>query len=160
MKTVYYGGSILTMEEPSAVEAMIVEQGIISFTGSYGAACEQAGDCVKVDLEGKVILPAFIDAHSHFTQVASAMLQVSFEGAQSVSDMKRRVMDYVGQTKPQLDTYVTPQYRGQDTGRFPVPGPLWKSPFQKSLAAAPLECLLPYRPQTGCFRRARYRCLR
>ena len=66
---ILHGGPILTMEgdQPAYVEAIVVDDGKIVFAGSNAEAMKQkaAGTVVK-DLEGKLLLPGFIDPHSHF----------------------------------------------------------------------------------------------
>lgn len=67
--TIYHGGSILTMagDAPTYVEALVEQDGIIVFTGSKEdalATYSAAGN--PVDLEGKTMLPGFMDAHSHY----------------------------------------------------------------------------------------------
>lgn len=67
--TVYYNGDILTMEGDNATyaEAIVVKDGKITFLGSKDEAMKQAGEGhAMVDLEGKTLLPGFIDPHSHF----------------------------------------------------------------------------------------------
>lgn len=67
--TVYYGGEILTMEgeSPQYVEALVVRDGKIEFTGASGEAMGVAGAGHRmVNLDGKTLLPGFIDGHAHF----------------------------------------------------------------------------------------------
>ena len=66
--TLYVNGDILTMESdaPDYVEALLVRDGKIAFAGSEQEALERAGDQARrVDLEGKTLLPGFIDGHGH-----------------------------------------------------------------------------------------------
>ncbi len=67
MKTIYYGGSIVTMEHPTdSPEAVLVENGMIKKVGSLKAVSDAAGKRVqKINLEGKCLMPSFIDTHSH-----------------------------------------------------------------------------------------------
>ena len=68
-QTIFHGGRILTMagDKPAYVEALAVKDGTIVFAGSKDEALGLKGDATKVvDLEGKALLPAFIDAHSHY----------------------------------------------------------------------------------------------
>jgi hypothetical protein len=68
-QTIFHGGRILTMEgdKPTYVEALAVKDGKIIFVGAEDEAMALKGDVTKVvDLEGKALLPAFIDAHSHY----------------------------------------------------------------------------------------------
>jgi predicted amidohydrolase YtcJ len=67
--TMYYGGDILTLEgdSPTYVEALVVRDGKIEFVGSQEEAMTQAGKGHQmVNLEGKTLLPGFIDGHAHF----------------------------------------------------------------------------------------------
>ena len=72
--TVYYNGDILTMkgDKPTYVEAVIVKDNKISYTGDAEKAMEIAGVGHKmVDLKGKTLLPGFIDGHAHFSFFAT-----------------------------------------------------------------------------------------
>ena len=67
--TVYYGGDIITMEGdvPQYAEALVIRNGTIEFAGTSAEAMKKAGPGHKmVDLEGKTLLPGFIDGHAHF----------------------------------------------------------------------------------------------
>ncbi len=67
--TVYSGGDILTLEgdSPTYVEAIVVRDGLIEFAGSEKEAISLAGkDHQLVNLDGKTLLPGFIDGHAHF----------------------------------------------------------------------------------------------
>ena len=69
LERLYINGSILTMagERPSYVEALGVENGRIVFTGprDRGLALRTASTRI-IDLQGKALLPGFIDGHSHY----------------------------------------------------------------------------------------------
>jgi predicted amidohydrolase YtcJ len=67
--TIYHNGAILTMagEEPAYVDALAVKDGKISFVGSEESAFTMKNDSTRVvDLDGKALLPGFLDAHSHY----------------------------------------------------------------------------------------------
>lgn len=67
--SIYYGGEILTMEgdSPQYAEAIAIKDGKILFVGSKSDAEKFHGDkTVMNNLEGKTLLPGFIDPHSHF----------------------------------------------------------------------------------------------
>jgi predicted amidohydrolase YtcJ len=77
---VYFGGNIITMEGDSAqyADALAVKDGKIMFVGSKEEAMKAAGAGHKmIDLEGKTLLPAFIDAHGHYIQSLSVASQVN-----------------------------------------------------------------------------------
>jgi predicted amidohydrolase YtcJ len=67
--TVYFGGDILTMvgDAPGYVDALVVKDGIIEYSGESTKAMEIAGEGHKmINLQGKTLLPGFIDGHAHF----------------------------------------------------------------------------------------------
>ncbi len=67
--TMYYGGDILTMEgpTPSYAEALVVRDGVIEYVGVEAEAMAKAGKGHQmVNLNGKTLLPGFIDGHAHF----------------------------------------------------------------------------------------------
>ncbi|MFI3214113.1 MAG: amidohydrolase [Eubacteriales bacterium] len=67
MQTLYYGGSIITMESiTDHPEAVLVEDGIIKKVGSFDALASGLPlDVIKVDLQGRCLMPSFIDGHGH-----------------------------------------------------------------------------------------------
>ena len=95
MKTLFYGGKILTMEDPLYAEALLAEDEKILNVGPEAELRAQAGDCEEVNLDGAVLLPGFIDPHSHFIQTAMAQLQVSLDGADSSKEMGRRIRNFI-----------------------------------------------------------------
>jgi predicted amidohydrolase YtcJ len=65
------GGPIVTMEGdlPTTVEAIVVDDGRITFVGSRADALRRQGDgTVLKDLGGKTLVPGFIDGHAHAQQ--------------------------------------------------------------------------------------------
>jgi len=99
MKTIYYGGSILTMEQPDDYpEAVLVENGIIRKTGTLNAVTSIAGKRVqKINLEGKCLMPSFIDSHSHVALNGQMALFADLSGCTCfehiVNVMKKYVKD-------------------------------------------------------------------
>lgn len=70
--TIYYNGDIISMEgnTPAYLEAIVQKDGKIIFTGTKEEAFNKFGDqSEKVDLDGKTMLPAFLDGHGHFFNV-------------------------------------------------------------------------------------------
>ncbi len=70
--TVYFNGDIITMEgkNPIYADAVVAKSGKIIYVGKKSVAMKKAGAKHKmVNLQGKTLLPAFLDAHSHFINV-------------------------------------------------------------------------------------------
>ena len=75
-QTLYFGGPIVTMERELYVQALLTEGERILYAGSLHGAEERAeGTVRRVDLKGRALLPAFVDAHSHLTAYANTFLQ-------------------------------------------------------------------------------------
>jgi predicted amidohydrolase YtcJ len=71
-EVLFHGGKILTMEgeAPEYAEAVVVDDGIITYVGTLPGAREAHGGFVEeVDLGGRTLLPGFIDPHGHVSNV-------------------------------------------------------------------------------------------
>ncbi|OYU95845.1 MAG: amidohydrolase [Bacteroidetes bacterium B1(2017)] len=84
---IYYGGDILTMEgdSPSYAESIGVKDGKIVFVGTKLDAEKYRGDNTLMnDLNGKTLVPGFVDGHCHFfafgSQAISANLLAAPDG--------------------------------------------------------------------------------
>lgn len=64
----YHNGDILTMhgEAPEYVEALVTSSDTIAFAGDLREAQKHFSAAEKFDLNGKTLMPGFIDAHAHF----------------------------------------------------------------------------------------------
>lgn len=78
-KTLFYNAQVVTMDDahPTA-EAVLIEDGKILKVGTNEELlkCKDA-DTELRDLEGKTLMPGFIDPHSHLTAVAYSVLMVN-----------------------------------------------------------------------------------
>ena len=63
----YFNGDIVTMvgDQPQYVQAILVQGGQISFVGDVADARKIAPQSREINLDGKTLLPGFIDAHGH-----------------------------------------------------------------------------------------------
>lgn len=84
---VYSNGDIITMEgeEPQMAEAVLVRAGKIIEVGDKDLVLKAAGDDYElIDLDGRTLLPGFIDGHAHFfgfgAQAITANLLASPDG--------------------------------------------------------------------------------
>ena len=91
-QTIYYNGTILTMRGEEIVEAILVEDGRIRDVGSNNEILNRKSpEAEVINLEGKTMLPAFIDPHSHFTSVASMLDKVDLSGCGSMKEIRDRL---------------------------------------------------------------------
>lgn len=88
----YTNGTILTMESTLAAEAVLTVDGRIHRVGTLDEVRLDAPAGTKeVDLEHHVLLPAFIDPHSHITAYAHTLSLVQLEGAAGFDELLERI---------------------------------------------------------------------
>ena len=99
-KQIYHGGTILTLEAEGTVPAVFVEDGIIRATGTKEQMEALAGSSAEsISLKGRTMLPAFLDAHSHITALASTLSLASLEGARSFEEILSRLKQFAQDKK-------------------------------------------------------------
>ncbi len=93
--TLYRRGRIRTPDRPGAT-ALVVVDGRVGWVGDDQGAQGHAEvvDAV-VDLEGALVLPAFVDAHAHLSHTGMGLRGVDLAGTTSVSQALRAVEDAV-----------------------------------------------------------------
>ena len=74
--------------------ALLAEDGIIRAVGKEEELRDVHG-AEKVNLEGVFVMPAFLDAHSHFTQTACSFLQASLRGVSTEKELVCRIRAYI-----------------------------------------------------------------
>lgn len=79
MKKLFYNGNIFTSEwQKLYVQAMLVQNGVITWTGSdEEALLLKAKDVQCIDLQGRTVIPGFIDAHMHPVMLAEYSRQIA-----------------------------------------------------------------------------------
>ena len=96
MKTAFINGKIYTVnkEQPYA-EAVIVEGNKIIFVGSNDEAMKLIDEPTTViDIDGKLMLPGFIDNHVHFISGGFYLLGIDLRPANSTTEFKKILKDY------------------------------------------------------------------
>ncbi|MEK8180812.1 amidohydrolase [Flavobacterium buctense] len=82
--TIYFGGDIVTMEgeEAQYAEAVAVKDGKILFVGTKDEAEKFHGEKTEMkDLQGKTLIPGFIDGHCHFAAFGSQAISANLLAA-------------------------------------------------------------------------------
>jgi len=101
---IYTNGQILTMEEENPLEhAMLVRQGKIVALGSTEQILQlHTQDTEVIDLQSKVILPGFIDSHTHvaLSSFFTNMVDLSGFTHQSNEQVWAHLSDHIKSTKP------------------------------------------------------------
>lgn len=94
MKKIYLNGDIITLGEQK-IEAIMTENKIISKLGTKDEILKlRDKDTQIIDLNNKTIMPAFIDAHSHFFGVANNFLQLSLKECASIKEIKEKIKQF------------------------------------------------------------------
>ena len=94
MQKLFYNCDIITLEDTKG-ECLLTEDGVISFVGDLDEGMRRAApDCEKIDLCGACLLPAFIDAHSHISQVAQTLTLCALHGSRSLAEIKEKILRF------------------------------------------------------------------
>ena len=95
-RTLYCGGPILTMEQPLYAQALVTEGETILYAGELEQARVLAGaGAQRVELEGRCLMPAFLDPHSHLAACANARLQAPLGECVTQEEICTRMADFV-----------------------------------------------------------------
>ncbi len=97
MEKIFFGGNIYTMKnENDKVEAVLVKDGQIIYAGKLNKAKELSSPEAKlISLNGKTMLPSFIDPHSHISHFASGLSKVQLAGTKSLEELAQRLREYI-----------------------------------------------------------------
>ena len=106
---IFVNGDILTMkgDKASYVEALVVTDGKITFAGPKSQALEMKGSSTKmIDLNGRTLMPGFIDAHGHVSQYATASQMINLQPepygkVMSIPDLQKVLKDFIIQNNIQ-----------------------------------------------------------
>jgi predicted amidohydrolase YtcJ len=82
--TLYHGGPVITIDDDNQIaEAVLVTNGTIISVGSYADLKNSAPPSTcEIDLQGKTMIPGFIDPHGHFPESGLlALYRVDVSGA-------------------------------------------------------------------------------
>lgn len=85
-RTLYRNARFFTGEEQA--EAVVVDAGTFTFVGAEADA--PPSDEI-VDLDGRTVLPGFIDAHTHLLMLGSALGQVGLTDAHTLDEIQNRL---------------------------------------------------------------------
>jgi predicted amidohydrolase YtcJ len=96
MKIAYINGKVYTVNENQPIaQAVVVENNKIVFVGSDEEAKKLIDASAEViDLNGKLMLPGFIDNHVHFITGGFYLLGIDLRPANSTSEFKQILKEY------------------------------------------------------------------
>ncbi len=110
--TIYFGGKIWTMDKAApTAEAVAVKGGRIIAVGDRDTVltAEKGADTQLVDLRGKVLIPGFVDAHSHMAGVGLQALSANLlpppdGGVSSIAELQKTLREFIA-TSPKPKEY-------------------------------------------------------
>lgn len=91
----FYNANIISMDNNKIYKAMLVNDGKIEDLFFDNINPNDFLECEKINLNGKTILPSFIDAHSHITSVATELLEVDLSSCVSVCDVQEKIKKFI-----------------------------------------------------------------
>lgn len=103
---IFYNGTVLTMEDsPSQVSALAVQRDKILAVGTDAEILRLAGpDTQRLDLQGRLLMPGFIDCHGHFLSLGEGKLQLDLSTATRWQEIVEKVRE-VAKQRP-LGTWI------------------------------------------------------
>ncbi len=89
----FYNAKLLTMSHQNKdADTVFVKNNKITAIGSYHILKnEVSSSCNMINLEGKVLMPSIIDAHTHFYQYAKFMNMINLSDCQSIQEISDRL---------------------------------------------------------------------
>ena len=99
-KTIYFNGTIITVDDKSTIaEAVLVENGKIAKVGTNDDVLSMKDEDIKlVDLEGKTMVPGFIDPHGHIVAISQTLLLVQLAEVTSREEMIEKLINFKNNT--------------------------------------------------------------
>ncbi|WP_435119661.1 amidohydrolase [Halolamina sp. C58] len=98
--TVFLDGEIHTLTDPDETyEAVAVRDGeIVRLGSSYDVEFLAGTDTDVIDLDGRVLLPGFIDAHTHLTTVGKYLVHADLSAADDLDGAVSRLRERAAET--------------------------------------------------------------
>ena len=90
------GGRIFTADPDRPwAEAMLIDGSKIARVGSNEIITEYDHTEVEhLDIEGGLVVPGFVDGHVHVAMTGSSMLKAQLQGAGSLEEIQKRVLEW------------------------------------------------------------------
>ncbi len=120
-KKAFINGIIYTVnEEQPESEAVLVENGLITFVGSNQAVKSRIDSSTEViDLGGKFMMPGFNDAHLHFLGGGFYLMGIDLRPAKSINHFREILSEYVQQFSGKWVTGGRWDHESWDIQRLP-----------------------------------------
>ncbi len=88
-KKLFYNGKIYISFKPLTVaEAMLIDSDTIT---DYGNLESESDEVERIDLQGKTVIPGFIDSHMHLDELGEYLNSIDLRGVRTIDEMKLRI---------------------------------------------------------------------
>ena len=120
-KKAFINGVIYTVnEEQPEAEAVLVENGLITFVGSNEEIKSRINSSTEViDLDGRFMMPGFNDAHLHFLGGGFYLMGIDLRPAKSIKEFREILSDYIKQFSGKWVTGGRWDHESWDIQRLP-----------------------------------------
>jgi hypothetical protein len=88
------GGPIYTGIGANKVDALLIRDGKIAFTGTLREARTMSSNPLEVDLSGRAAFPGFVDSHVHLVSLGLSAMQLDLVGVASLAAMQKAITEY------------------------------------------------------------------
>ena len=95
----FHNGSILTMDNVEA-NAFVIEGNVILEVGDFTILEAAFPNAQKYDLQGKTVLPGFVDSHTHIHEFGQQKRKANIEGLLSVEEMVEELKRFFPNPQP------------------------------------------------------------
>ncbi len=133
---IFVDGEIHTLTDPDeTAEAVAVRNGQVVLVGdTYEIEFLESVDTRVVDLRGRVLLPGFIDAHTHMQQLGQYQVHADLDEAEDIDSAVTRLGESV---RPDRDWILGFGYDESDwpSGRYPTRSDLDRVSDERPVAA-------------------------
>ncbi|MDJ0011231.1 amidohydrolase [Rhodococcus erythropolis] len=92
--THYRNGKIFTAADDGWAESIVVEDHKLRFVGETVYADILAPDAEVIDLQGAVVLPGFVDAHTHLVMMGFALQKLDLRDATDLADIQSSIKQF------------------------------------------------------------------
>ncbi len=89
---IFINGKIYSLDDKNSIyEAVAVKDGLIFDLGTNEKILKKYSDAEKIDLNGAVVFPGFIDSHGHIIGYGDNLLQIDLVGTESQKEIAELV---------------------------------------------------------------------
>jgi predicted amidohydrolase YtcJ len=120
MRHIFKNGTIFRGDQQSGFQrssTLVVKDSMIEYVGdNFSLDHVHTQEYIEHDLQGRVVLPSFIDAHMHLLQFGASLVKVGLDNCKNLEDIRRTISDAARQA-PQKSRILCRGWRQSTTSR-------------------------------------------